>query len=268
MFTSRKPITASFCAAALAGLVGFVTSSQAAISIGQTDTPSYSNGVTSGFTTWPVVPNTADAAGWSAGSYVGNGAEIGQFDSAQGFNATLGQSFAALTTGTLTDVEMEITGNPSGVTVNLAIYSAGAASGNSLADTGSNTYAPGVGAVSTNLLAADATGVVLPAYGVVGTTGAIFDFQFSGADAITLTAGQEYIFEVGTTSTAILWPRMANNALDYPAGQGFSARSPINGNALRDLSLGVAVSAVPEPTSLGLIGLSCLGMLRRRSRQS
>lgn len=267
MFTSRKPMTASICAVALAGLISFSTPTRAAISIVQTDTSAYSNGSASGFSAWPVVPNAADSAGWTGGSYVSNGAELPQFDSSQGFGSTLSQSFAALTTGTLTDVEMEITGNPSAVSVNLAIYSAGAASGNPLADTGSNTYTPGTSPVSANLLAADATGVILPAYSVVGTTGAIFDFQFSGADAITLTAGQEYIFEVGGSTSAILWPRMANNTLDYPAGQGFSSRSPINGNSLRDLSLGVAVS-VPEPGTLSLIGLSCLGLLKRRSRKS
>ena len=54
----------------------------------------------------------------------------------------------------------------------------------------------------------------------------------------------------------MIWFRMANNALDYPDGQAFRQRSPLNGNPLRDMA--IAVNVVPEPSSLALLAMGGL----------
>jgi hypothetical protein len=224
------------------------------------------------FLSWPVTPNTADAAGWSGGAFTGYGSQLLQFNSAEtNYGSTpvpaLAESFAATASGALSDIQLVIGGNPNGVTANLALYDAGLAPGTpTLQDTGSNTYTPGLSGVSTNLLSAASNAFTMPGYQVSGTTAAIFDFQFSGADAVNIVAGHQYVFEMNTPSNAgnLIWYRMANNTFDYPNGQAFRARGSLNGNPARDMSLAVTVSSVPEPASLGLVALGAVGLMARR----
>jgi len=247
-------------------VVACAASAQATIGIVQADTTTYNNpsSPSSGISAWIVTPNAADSTAWTSESFTSYAANIGQFGSSDQNTTSMGQSFAATASGTLSDIQIIVSGNPSGLSLNLALYDAGSATGSIFANTGSQTYTPGTN-VSANLLAADATGVVLPAYTTQGANGAVLDFQLSG-EGVSLTAGEEYIFELNTLSnSAMFWGREANNTLDYPNGQAFKARSPLNGNSLRDWSL--AVTVVPEPGSLVLLGLAAPAMLWAARKQ-
>jgi PEP-CTERM motif len=240
-------------------LVLVVNRANATIAVAQLDT-------TSGpaFTSWLVTPNAADSTAYTSNVFVSYAANLPSFNSAEnnygGPPAALSQSFQATTGGTLSDIQIVVGGNPNGVTLNLALYDAGVAPGSpSLVDTGSNSYSPGASGVSNNLLSAVSQAFVLPGYNTQGAVAAIFDFQFSGADAVNLTAGDEYVFELNTPSANQIWYRMAANGVNYPQGQAFRGRAPLNGNPARDMSL--AVTVVPEPGTFILLGLAAPAML-------
>jgi hypothetical protein len=120
---------------------------------------------------------------------------------------------------------------------------------------------------SLNLLSSDSTGVTMTGYGTnpnaTGQMSAVFDFHMSGTDAITLLAGEEYVFELSGLSGSIFFDRNAATSTEYPYGQAFIGQDPLNGNNNRDFVLGIVV-AVPEPASASMVALGSLGLLMRR----
>jgi PEP-CTERM motif len=116
------------------------------------------------------------------------------------------------------------------------------------------------------------------------TPAEVLEFDLSNGttnDQITLAPNTLYSLEVWNTISgqALLWNRTSTPV--YAGGQAYATgsggagateNSAISRNQIasgaRYADLAVYGSAVPEPGTLSLIGLSCLGLLRRRSRQS
>jgi hypothetical protein len=102
------------------------------------------------------------------------------------------------------------------------------------------------------------------------------EFDFSGADAITLTANHSYAFGLlNNNSTSDLNYRRSSGAQSDPNGDGFTFSgfsatsdnaSPYSG-AVRNSFIGVYTTTVPEPSCLALLGLgSVFGMLSLRRK--
>jgi hypothetical protein len=105
-------------------------------------------------------------------------------------------------------------------------------------------------------------------------------FSLSGADQVSLAANESYALEIWTPaangSSGITWYRLPSNTPSDPGGQMFSAgsetgaRNTLAGNgqaggAPRTASL--ALYAVPEPSTLAMIGLALttsVWVVRRR----
>jgi hypothetical protein len=275
----RKVRFAGLLAASL--FAGIVTTANAAITINHTDSTSAT------FSSWGLAPNAGDTTGANSvniASFNSNETNYGPQNSANpvpaGTLGSLGQSITASAGGTLTDIQILVTGNVNGVTFNLLLLDAGPAGSNGagLADTSTNGYGnnalgiaqnPSATLVTTsgNLLSSASQGLAGPGYTLSGATAAVWDFHLTGADAITLNAGDEYVVEINSPSSNSLgWLRMADNTKDYVSGQAFRSRAPLNGNPARDMSLSLVVSNVPEPTSLVLLGIGAVGLTFRRRR--
>ncbi len=255
----RKSEPIILCAAiAAATLCLGVTSANAAVTVTSTAVTTFT-----GFTS----ANAADTTAGITAAYT-------QADSDPKF----GQSVQTITGGTLTDIELLVSGNTSGNTLSLALYDAGAGAGNLLKDNSSRGYGtadatdPYTGSfdhttVSDNLLTAAAQNITLPS---AGASFAIFDFNFTGPDAITLLANEEYVVEAnGDNGSAFFFIRQANNATEYANGQAYKSTQPLNGNADRDWAVGVNVAAVtssPEPASLAVLGLGAVALLGRKRK--
>ena len=107
--------------------------------------------------------------------------------------------------------------------------------------------------------------------GTVNGSGAAgwLTFTFDALQRPTLTAGQTYGFALRTTSTFGWGDLNSNIDSSYANGRGFSidvgATSAFGRNLDRVFVANLVV--IPEPTTLGLIGLSTLGLLARRTRR-
>lgn len=170
----------------------------------------------------------------------------------------MAQSWTATASGPLSHVQIVITGTAP-VSFNINLYDAGTSG---WADIGTGTYNPGVN-VSANLL--DTTSqLTWTGYNVPGDSAAVLDFALSGADQVAIQAGNRYIFEIASTTNpnGMIWLRNGATGANYTGGQAFRQRSPLNGNAARDMTL--AVTLVPEPATIGLLGLGALALLRRK----
>ena len=237
---------------------------RATVIINQTDTTSFNGSANpDGFpSTWPVTPNAGDTTGGAPNSYT---TTENNFGSGPPTGGALGQSIDATTTGLLTDIEVIVTGNISGTTLNLNLFSAGTATAG-LAGSGSATYTPGSGGVSTNLLASDSQTLTMPAYNTNGAVGAMIDFNLQGLDGgIPITAGDEYIVELADPSNAnnLILLRNGTFGTPYTGGEAFRSRGSLNGNSARSFAVGLAV-AVPEPASIGMLCVGALGLMARR----
>ena len=254
----RKSESTLLCAAiAAATLCLGITSAHAAVTL----------------TVTPVAPFTGFTGANDADNTAGITGAYTQSDS----DNKMGQSVQTITGGTLTDIQLIISGNTSGNTISLALYDAGAGAGNALKDNSSRGYGtadatdPYTGTfdhttVSDNLLTATAQNITLAS---AGAGFAIFDFSFTGADAIPLLANEEYVVEANGANGNYFFARQANNATEYADGQAYKNTQPLNGNAARDWAVGLSVAAAapsPEPASLAVLSLGSLSLLGRKRK--
>jgi hypothetical protein len=120
---------------------------------------------------------------------------------------------------------------------------------------------------SANLLDSASQSLTIPGYSTTGATGAVIDFQLSGADAVNIIAGEEYVVELtGTGVGQINWYRNFATATAYPYGEGFKGEESLNGNLNRSFAVGLVV--VPEPASASLVSLASLGLMARRRNKT
>jgi len=209
-----------------------------------------------GITSWPnayTETSRANPSQYSIGEGSYGGASL----------YSLGQSWTATTSGNLTRMQIAISGTAP-VSFNVALYDAGTSG---WANIGSGTYNPGVN-VSANLFS-DTSVQTWAQFTLPGATAGVLDFSLSGADQVSIVAGRQYIFEISSTTNpgGMIWYRNGDNTIEYAGGQAFRQRSPLNGNAARDMTLAATVVGVPEPTSaalLGMGGLLVVNQLRRR----
>jgi hypothetical protein len=180
-------------------------------------------------------------------------------------NNGLAQTFSLATAGTLSSIQIGMSGGP-GTTFGMALF-----------DLGIAPPTPSGGAsftVGTDLLS---SGSAITSFSLGAFTGSqVANFAFTGADAVTLSANEYYMFALftGTASTGVStvqWTR--GGATAFTGGQLFRANSGSTGfgalnNAIRDGDFALTVTPTPEPTSLALLGMGALAgvLLRRRNK--
>jgi hypothetical protein len=186
---------------------------------------------------------------------------FGSTGGAGGFGA-LAQSFELGSSGTLQNMQLVLAGGVQ--TYDVELYDLGAYPGSGYPAT-SSTYTPG--SLTSLLTAGDA----FTYNGGAAGSQNVAQLTFSGPDAnITLNAGELYALQIDpTTSTTSYWARdgvQTVNGQAYRMNQFSSGNMGAINGAIRDFGLAVTVQAVPEPTSLALLGgaLMALGVVRRR----
>lgn len=186
---------------------------------------------------------------------------FGSSGGAGGFGA-LAQSFELSSSGVLQNMQLVLAGSVQNFYVEL--YDLGPYPGSGYPAT-SSTYTPGS---LTSLLAA---GDTFTYNGHAAGAQNVAELTFSGADAnITLNAGELYALQIDPTAApTAFWAR---DGVQTVTGQAYRMNQFSSGNmgalngAVRDFGLAVTVQAVPEPTTMAILGgsLLALGLIRRR----
>src|ERR1035437_794586 len=209
-------------------------------------------------TTWLGTPTIVTA---TAATFTSSEGNFGSTSGAGGFGA-LAQTFELGSSGTLQNIQLVLAGGVQSFYVE--IYDLGAYPGSGYPAT-SSSYTPGS---LTSLLPAGATFTY-----TAGASGAqnVAQLTFSGADAISLNAGELYAIQIDPTAAqAAYWVR---DGVQTVTGQAYRMNQFTSGNmgalngAIRDFGLAVTVTPVPEPTSMALLGLGALVgtfVIRRR----
>jgi hypothetical protein len=174
----------------------------------------------------------------------------------------LGQTFSLTTAGNLSQIQIGMSGTGS---FGMALY-----------DLGVGPQTPSGGSsftVGTDLLSSGST---ITSFTTTLFTGKqVANFVFSGADAVSLSANEYYMFVLttataDTSASAVQWTR--GGSTSFTGGQFFRATSgttvlgAINGG-VRDGDFALTIAPAPEPTTLalaGLGGLASLVALRRK----
>jgi hypothetical protein len=176
----------------------------------------------------------------------------------------LGQSFVNSTAGTLSSIQLSM-GGSSGHSFNIFLYDLGSAG--SYTPATSATFTPGS---LTDLLSPTASFT----YGGGASGGqSVVQLSFSGSDAPSLTAGELYGFTIEPTVSGTQPSLYRGGTTSFTLGQAYRYAQFSSGNygaingAIRDFDMAVTVNAVPEPSSIALIGLGLAGLVIR-SRKS
>ena len=180
----------------------------------------------------------------------------------------LAQTFSLSTPGILSTIQFGDAGGPSGTfTYGIALYDLGAVQ----TPATSASFTAG-----TSLLPAADSATTFLTYTFASGADNVSKLTFSGADAITLQANEYYAFDI-ITSTAnpntSTWGPSRGGATGFTGGQLFRASGAttfgaINGG-VREMDFALTTTAVPEPASMTLLGLSALVgtfMIRRRKK--
>ncbi len=179
-----------------------------------------------GAASWPGIPLISTAANPSSTATVSESFNGG------GGNTNLGESFAVTTTNfTLQTIEVYAGGGSGtgfGTNLVLNLYDLGTQSAPN-----PNNYASSI--VGGNLLGSG--GGLSVSYNP--QTAGVLEFDFNGADQVTLTNGHTYVFELSgaLNTTPVFWYRGTSDT--YPGGAAYRNRAWINGNSARDFALAV-----------------------------
>jgi O-glycosyl hydrolase len=147
---------------------------------------------------------------------------------------SLGQSFTATVSGTLTNIQMYFTGvNATNI---LYLYDMGPAI-QYLPGAQPSPIVPGSNGVSANLFSTNLSVFITNFSGP-----SVIELSFAGADAVKLVGGHMYLFDVSpTASTQQYWYRDGGGTDLYPGGAAYRQNSLINGSETTDFSLAVTL---------------------------
>ena len=155
---------------------------------------------------------------------------------------SLGQSFTATVSGTLTNIQLYATGK--NTTNILYLYDMGPAIQYLVNQPGPIT--PGSNGISGNLFSTNLT-IAVPST----SSASVMQLTFSGADAVPLIGGHEYMFSmVSLSSSATWWDRDGGGTDLYSGGAAYRQNSFINGSKTTDFSLAVTLINTSAPPTI------------------
>jgi hypothetical protein len=233
---------------------------------------------TAAATSWPVSPlvyqTGAGPTTDSGGTTNDNDSWGGNADGVNGFGA-LAQIFEPTASGTLATAQLTMAG--SAQTFGVELYNLGTPPAGYQAASGSAptiTQLNDVGGTSYPNLLASGDQVAYPG---VASGENVMTLTFQNADAnVPLIAGDLYALSLDPTSNAdgTWWQRGGLPSANYNTGEGLNADG-VDGlqnfegkTSVRDFDLGITETAVPEPASIGLIGMACVGLVSRRRHRA
>jgi glucuronoarabinoxylan endo-1,4-beta-xylanase len=146
----------------------------------------------------------------------------------------LGQSFTATVSGTLTNIQIYGTGR--NTTNILYLYDMGPAIQYLASQPAVIT--PGSNGVGGNLFSSNLT-IAVPST----ASASVMELTFSGADAVPLIGGHEYLFDiVSLSASGMYWDRDGGGTDVYPGGMAYRQNSEFNGGTTTDFSLAVTLA--------------------------